>query len=113
MRSQENSERFGDAHLERSFAALNSDLGDADFTASVMRQVRKSQLRRAIRTGVIAAAAAGGVAMAFDPMADLLATVRSTVAWDAVGWLEMYRLPALAAAVCLVAWPALAKWVAR
>jgi hypothetical protein len=115
---------FGDAELEALFSSLNRELTDAEFTAHVMRHVREKRLRRAARVGVIAVAAAVGVAAAFGPAADLIAgslgsaaelwaALQSGDASPALGWLEMYRLPALAVALCLAAWPALARWIAR
>ena len=124
MPRHESSEKFGDAHLETLFSSLNRELTHTEFTASVMRRVRETQLRRTARAGLLAAAAAVGVAAALGPVTDLLegalrpaadgwTVLRSGGAAAAFGWLEMYRLPALAVALCLAAWPALAKWIAR
>lgn len=124
MPKHESSEVFGDAQIEALFSSLNRELTDTEFTAHVMRRVRDKQLRRGARVAVIAAAAAVGVAAAVGPVADLLTGSLGTAAelWAALqfgdasatlGWLEMYRLPALAVALCLAAWPALARWIAR
>jgi H+/Cl- antiporter ClcA len=124
MPRHEGFERFGDAHLDALFSTLNRELTDAEFTTNVMRRVRDAQLRRAGRAAVIAAAAAIGVAVALgpvvdliagalDPAADLWSALRSTDASAALGWLDMYRLPAFVVALCLAAWPALARWIAR
>jgi hypothetical protein len=124
MARHDNPEKFGDAHFEALFSTLNRDLADAEFRVRVMRRVRDMRLRRAARIGVVAAAAAIGVVAAFGPLLELLvgafgglsdlwAALRSANGSAALDWAEMYRLPALVAALCLAAWPVLARWIAR
>ena len=124
MVRHENPDEFGDEDLEALFSTLNRDITDAEFTAGVMRHVRDRRLRRSARTWVVAAAAIVGVVAALGPVVDLLAGAFGPAAglWAALtsadasvvlGWAEMYRLPVLAAALCLAAWPVLARWIAR
>jgi hypothetical protein len=118
------SERFDDRRLEALFSTLNRNLTDAEFTAHVMRRVRETRLRRAARALVIAVAAAIGIGAAFGTLIDLItgalgsashvwAALRAEDAPAALGWAQMYRLPLVAAALCLAAWPVLARWIAR
>ena len=119
---QPNDWRTGsDAGLERLFAAANRGLPPEPFTAAVMEPVRRRVRARRVRAVVIGAALATGVALAAGPLVDLLgrfATAAATIRWspasaDVVAATQMYRMPVLVVLLCALAWPALARFVAR
>ena len=99
-----------DSDFVRLFASAAVDLPDGGFTPAVMARVRASNRRRLIRGIVLGAAGSAGLAFALGPIVDVLG---AAVRWDASAWVEMYRLPIAVVLVCLLAWPALARLVAR
>lgn len=99
-----------DRDFERLFAGAAAELPDGGFTPAVMAHVRARSRRRTIRTAVLGAAASVGLAFALGPIVQVLGAAPR---WDASAWVQMYELPIAVALVCLLAWPALARWVAR
>jgi hypothetical protein len=111
-----------DEGLESLLAAAGRELAEEEFTAGVMKLVRRSARRRRVRAWVIGAALAAGVLLALGPLAEL-----GTAAWSAArtfAWHDeallsqlveetrMYPMPVLAL-LCALAWPIFARWVAR
>lgn len=99
-----------DSEFERLFASAAVDLPDGGFTPAVMARVRASNRRRSIRGIVLGAAGSAGLAFAVGPIVEVLG---AAVRWDASAWAAMYRLPIAVVLACLLAWPALARLVAR
>ncbi len=106
----EEGSRPDDRDFEGLFASAAVDLPDGDFTPAVMARVRASNRRRVIRGAVLGAAGSASLAFAVGPILDVLG---AAVRWDSSAWVEMYRLPIAVVVVCLLAWPALARLVAR
>ena len=113
-----------DAGLEKLFAAAYRELPSEPFAEAVMRHIRRSARLRRLRAYVIGSAFAVGVGLAAGPLVDLLArvgTAAATIHWSAVDVLcadvvaatQMYRIPVLVVLLCALAWPALARFVAR
>jgi len=96
------------------FAAANTDFAAEPFTSNVVRRVRR---RLWIRGAVLGAAFVLGVLTALGPLYELLALVSMglrTVAlqWHDTAWYMQYGLPFLFLSLGL-AWPILARWLAR
>ena len=110
-----------DEGLERLLGAARCDLPEEDFTAAVMKQVRRSARRRRLRVWVVGSALAIGVLVAFGPLVELARLAESLI--RAYGWdggalraelvTQMHSTPVLAVLVCAFAWPVVARWVAR
>jgi len=111
-----------DEGIERLLTAAGRELPEADFTAAVMKLVRRSARRRRVRAWVIGSALAIGILLALGPLVEL-----ATLAWSAAGTFashddallselmaetRMYPMPALAL-LCMLAWPLVARWVGR
>jgi hypothetical protein len=99
-----------DGDFVRLFASAAVDLPDGGFTPAVMARVRANNRRRLIRGIVLGAAGSAGLAFALGPIVEVLG---AALRWDASAWIEMYRLQSAVVLVCLLAWPALARLVAR
>jgi hypothetical protein len=97
--------------FERLFARGSTELADDGFSAAVVARVRTLRRRRVVRAAVIGTAAAVGLAFALEPLADLVRFVGGA-SGDSLRWIEMYRAPLLVAALGMLGWPALARWVA-
>lgn len=122
---QANDWRTGsDEGLDRLFAAARRELSDDEFTAEVMTPILHGARWRRVRAWAIGAALAAGVALAAGPLVELATFARAaahTFPWahaDAIraglaAATEMYRIPVFAVLVCALAWPVLARWVAR
>jgi anti-sigma factor RsiW len=112
-----------DENLERLLAAASRALPEEDFTAAVMKVVRRSARRRRMRVWVIAAALAAGVVLALGPLVELATAARSlmaTLAWnddafraELVASTRMYSMQVLAVLACGLGWPILARWISR
>jgi hypothetical protein len=111
-----------DEGLERLLTAAGRELRDDDFTAAVMKLVRRDARRRRVRTWVIGTALAMGILLALGPLAELamlawsaagtFASHDSTFLSELVAETRMYPMPVLAV-LCMLAWPLVARWVAR
>jgi hypothetical protein len=104
------SEDPDDRDFERVFAGAAAELPDGGFTPAVMARVHAVGRRRTIRAAVLGAAASVGFAFALGPIVEVLGVA---LRWDAFAWAEMYELQIAVALACLLAWPALARMVAR
>ena len=96
------------------FAPANTDFAAEPFTGKVVRRVRR---RLWIRGAVLGAACVLGVVTALGPLYGFFDVVsmglRSIVAqWNDATWYMQYGLPFLFLSVGL-AWPILARWLAR
>ena len=99
-----------DGDFARLFVSAAVDLPDGGFTPAVMARVRANNRRRLIRVIVLSAAGSAGLAFALGPIVEVLG---AALRWDASAWIEMYRLQSAVVLVCLLAWPALTRLVAR
>jgi hypothetical protein len=96
------------------FAPANTDFAAEPFTGRVVRRVRR---RLWIRGAVLGAACVLGVVTALGPLYDLIDRVAmgfrtAPVQWHDATWYMQYGLPFLFLSVGL-AWPILARWLAR
>jgi hypothetical protein len=129
MIDREGSREDDDSDLEQLFAPLARELDDAAFTAAVMRHVTKRDRRGAIRLAVLGIAGAVGAAFAVGPvtrwLADALRADGAAVAdayrgfghavltLDVAGAMDPRLLALSVAALSVLAWPLLVRWLAR
>ena len=113
-----------DTGLDDLFAAAQRELAPEPFTAAVMRSVRRSKRRDCVRVCAIGSALAASVAVAGVTLIDFVPRLSASAAAlrgstgaafvaDLTAAAQMYRVPVLVVLCCALAWPALARLVAR
>jgi hypothetical protein len=96
------------------FAAANVELPPDEFTAQVLRRVRRQLL---IRRAVLGIALAAGVLFAIGPVFYFFEIARMGLEllaeqWREPAWYGQYALP-IAIVLVGIGWPALARWLVR
>lgn len=105
---------FDDEALTRYFAAANEDLSAEQFAAVVLR---RAQRRTLVRTAVLGGAGVVAALIAFEPTLDTLREVVRLLLgamsqWNNAAWYKDNAL-VVSAVVATVAWPLVARWLAR